>query len=134
MWSHYADCHRGFVIGYDKYELWDSESMSMSPVIYSEYLPEFGIFESPMEKGLRALHTKSILWSYEDEYRLVASKSRTVKKLSTIVIKEIILGASMETKDVFEILRIAEDRYPDAKVLKCKISDEKFEVITTQIR
>lgn len=79
MWSHYAECHRGFVLGFDA----DSSllSPSMRPpsehvrkVVYALQRPSYVSRDNP-EEYLRhiqdCLFTKSPAWAYEQEWRRI---------------------------------------------------------------
>lgn len=83
MWSHYADQHRGVVLGFKPDQVRDSFLTALEPVIYSAERPRF-------YKPIEALHdedstltpevlasvrqklalSKSLEWSYEEEYRV----------------------------------------------------------------
>lgn len=65
MWSHYSVNHTGFVIGFDsKHEFFNN---SVDPVIYSNKRPPINPFEARHDGDL--FYTKSLDWSYEEEYR-----------------------------------------------------------------
>ena len=79
MWSHYADYHAGFCIGYDFYKLGneDLRTRLIHPVIYSDEMFDasgaFGSNEN-VDNILylnQAALMKSTEWSYEKEWRLV---------------------------------------------------------------
>ncbi|MGY6036649.1 DUF2971 domain-containing protein [Aeromonas sp. AE23HZ002T15] len=77
MWSHYAEYHKGFVVGfrYEMKELIDTNSPSELPVLpvdYSNKRKEFNYFVD--EDGydiVGALLTKSKDWKYEEEVRVL---------------------------------------------------------------
>jgi len=86
MWSHYADSHRGFVVGFDSehpfFDQRQSESDSirkLKAVKYSLDRPVFsGFGENPDTKEVESfsdlvLQTKSKDWEYEQEWRMVLS-------------------------------------------------------------
>ena len=67
MWAHYAEKHKGAVIGIDFDKLF-----KMHPVEYSEDRPKTNILhEFTLENSLEIASTKSIAWSYEKEFRTV---------------------------------------------------------------
>lgn len=75
MWSHYANCHKGFCIGYDKEQLLNCDDIFM-PVFYKTEVdrPIWLHFLELMSKNefqLITAYTKSIEWKYEDEWRLL---------------------------------------------------------------
>jgi Protein of unknown function (DUF2971) len=78
MWSHYADSHRGFVIGFnDENQFFHQKTpRTMSPLMQVQYLPKRPVvprFEE-LPKNLHELVflTKSEQWSYEQEMRMFA--------------------------------------------------------------
>ena len=78
MWAHYADNHKGIVIGID----FDNISpdingilgILMNPVNYSKDRPRMNVLlsENTHKEVLRkTVSTKSISWSYEEEFRTI---------------------------------------------------------------
>ncbi len=67
MWAHYAEVHKGAVIGIDFDKLF-----KMHRVNYSENRPRINILhEFTLENSLEIATTKSDAWSYEKEFRTV---------------------------------------------------------------
>jgi len=81
MWAHYADKHKGAVIGIDFdnvfYEICRITcGLKLNQIEYSEQRPKINIltdFETPPEAFLRTILTKSSEWKYEQEFRTVFS-------------------------------------------------------------
>jgi len=73
MWAHYADVHKGAVIGIDfDAILVDKTAVKMSPVIYSKHRVKLDVLELDDIKKLdEALMTKSLNWAYEEEFRTI---------------------------------------------------------------
>lgn len=76
MWSHYAEKHKGAVIGID----FDTASpdkngppgILMDQVSYSEHRPRMNILSDPdPEEFRKILLTKSVDWRYEQEFRTI---------------------------------------------------------------
>ena len=75
MWSHYAEKHKGAVIGIDFDSIFPNNGIHMDSVNYSEQRPSINIltdFETP-EAFLITILTKSSDWKYEQEFRTVFS-------------------------------------------------------------
>lgn len=80
MWAHYADQHRGVVLGFKPDLARDSFLRVLQPVIYTDERPSFygsidasaaGMSESDIEAlNRRLVYTKSTHWSYEAEERI----------------------------------------------------------------
>jgi hypothetical protein len=74
MWAHYADKHKGVVIGIDFDNIFPNKGIQMHRVDYSEQRPKINIltdFESSPKAFLKKLLTKSVDWSYEKEFRTI---------------------------------------------------------------
>jgi hypothetical protein len=84
MWSHYADEHRGVVLGFRPDAERDSFLCLLEPVTYSNVRPSFykpfdplvGDMPAPTPEAMRAFvrsltAVKSTQWSYEEELRVV---------------------------------------------------------------
>ena len=84
MWSHYAQSHQGFCIGFSKASLiaeypnnYVNEQMSskldpLVPVIYSASRAEPALAKDEIASP-EVFHTKSLDWKYEQEWRLFAN-------------------------------------------------------------
>ena len=142
MWSHYADDHKGFCIGYDVKKLIDSIDYNekiigpnptaciQEKINYSKVIPEFSLFDRDYEKVVNLLTTKSIDWKYEDEYRIlkINSCNKTIK-LDDETIKEIILGCKMNNSVKQEIREIVNNNLHGTKILEANMSLKKFKLI-----
>ena len=72
MWAHYADQHRGFVIGFDSKHPWFEASDAfrvnvLAKVRYANDRPSKGLKTLTLEDTYL---TKSLDWSYEEEWRM----------------------------------------------------------------
>lgn len=76
MWAHYADEHKGAIIGIDFDSIFPDKGIKMDRVNYTEKRPSINIlsdFEIPPEAFLRTILTKSSDWEYEHEFRAIFS-------------------------------------------------------------
>ncbi|MFT3911430.1 MAG: DUF2971 domain-containing protein [Ferruginibacter sp.] len=135
LWSHYANSHTGFCIGFDKFKLFEDTKAQFSHMIYETELPTLGLFDNVFEHFTKLIGTKSKTWEYEDEYRLTkpdfVRKSVQLRK-ETIV--EILFGCKMLQSEKFALLKIIEANYPHARVFDISLSKTKFESQISQIR
>jgi Protein of unknown function (DUF2971) len=93
LWAHYAKNHTGFCVGFDEEALtsW-GEVTGFGDVVYTKDVPVFNPFKQHKDDFARmAMFHKSLAWSYEEEYRLLFSKSGMVR-LPGEAIREIIIG------------------------------------------
>ncbi len=135
LWSHYANCHKGFCLGFNKFLLFEDTGASFGHMIYQENLPLLSLFEDEIVSIIKLIGIKSSTWKYEDEYRLTRieySRKKVILRKDTIV--EIILGCKMEQAEKFKIIKLSEEKYPHAKVFDIKLSKTKFEIELIQIR
>jgi len=76
MWAHYADKHKGVVIGIDFDKFFPNNGIKMHCVDYSEQRPEMNVLDNDEEedvgvKYMKTLLTKSVEWRYEREFRVI---------------------------------------------------------------
>jgi hypothetical protein len=100
MWAHYADSHRGFVIGYDSSEEMETylESPHLLPVEYSDEYPKYSIEDFLSNKmnviQKMAVH-KGRQWEHEKEWRILFPRSNATRKMPW-PISGIIFGHRMQ--------------------------------------
>ena len=134
MWSHYADSHRGYCIGFDKFELADSTRGMIGKVTYSSSFPKIQMFDENYASFSRILMTKSKHWEYEDEYRITKSDaSRKVFKFKDTAIKEIIFGCKIDQRHRKKIISIAKAKSSPIKLFDCVIDDWEFKLNLIEI-
>ncbi len=120
MWAHYANSHKGMVIGFEL----DSEELGvhLQKVKYVDSLPDWNIFnylkfmegdDTYHDMFLSDLSVKSSFWSDESEYR-IWRKSPRYFKFEEHQIKEIYFGVNCDSetkKVVLEILNFLPDNF-----------------------
>jgi len=107
MWGHYADGHRGIVIGVEV----DLDKYKMKPIEYTRDLIRIGDLknESIEELVKRVLMQKNVRWSYEEEERIFA---RHRENFVSVSIKEIIIGLRVSTEYIEKINELVTEFYP----------------------
>jgi hypothetical protein len=132
MWSHYADGHRGFCIGFSRSYFenliatsWQELSIvgggeldySASPKyldVIVEYIKNYPkrrnqSFDDFIEQVLISIiNTKSNKWCYESEYRMVRF-SKGLLKFQPEAIKEIIIGQKTSSSDKTMLFSLLEN-------------------------
>lgn len=78
MWSHYADDHKGFCIGFDAYELQTYFGNKLRTMLYSKDFTRIDYCQDEKAALDNMFSTKFIEWSYEEEERLILPKSGKV--------------------------------------------------------
>lgn len=120
MWSHYANNHKGFCLGFDRKKLEISGLFGKGD--YVDYIEEFPIIHPDEEEDkTQSLRTyrKHKLWDYEGEYRLMnifpgegadeKSEKRKIRVPLDFII-EILLGVDITDQDKEAIIKIANER------------------------
>ena len=143
MWSHYADGHRGFCIGFSRSYFedliansWQNLSIvggsdveySASPKyldIIIEYIKNYRPTENRFDDLIKQvlisiINTKSDKWCYEEEYRMVRF-SKGLLKFQPEAIKEIIIGQKTNSSDKTMLSKILENT--SLKHIKKKVAD-----------
>ncbi len=80
MWAHYADNHQGMCVEYDLVKMVKELNLAPIPVIYSNErvilnkLNPSTVYQDAHAKVIEGLTTKSLDWSYENEWRVIHDK------------------------------------------------------------
>ena len=103
LWSHYANSHRGFAIGYDR----DHEYFEkVQTVLYEDFPPD-----DPGMKMLEVVSIKPTCWAYEQEDRLVRETLYDqLKEVPPDAVKEIVFGLQMKEDRAKEIQQALDGR------------------------
>ena len=127
MWAHYAEDHKGFVVGFKSDELITEKSQILikpRKVLYTCNRPKMNFFdleETQEERKLKWIrnfyYTKSKDWAYEDEWRQVNNlktvdlivKENYLYKINKDSIDCILIGCKMEDDNKIKIKNYAED-------------------------
>ncbi len=107
MWAHYAASCRGLCL---EFSVQDELFCCALPVEYLDNYPLFSIADTGEQENIRPLITKSRVWNYEDEYRIIASEhpfkvptGPSAKfgfvKFQGRALKSIIFGSQMSESD-----------------------------------
>lgn len=147
MWSYYSGGHTGICVHFDatKPPIFFAER-----VIYSEQYPALPLLideVTPDELRTLTLLTKSRAWKHEHEYRLInwkmtfppaapkrilddqlTWKSPQLAVIPPSFIIGVTVGASMQSTEIENILRICYDRPIRIPVYKAKCKQDRFEL------
>lgn len=158
MWSHYANQHMGFVIGFDashefiNHKLYDDEFRHPRPVLYTRRRPKMdfsNIVGSSDDLFAQFFLTKSMEWSYEKEWRVTdaSSNANTIIKLDSgdevnlfsaphDSIREVIIGARStdDVKHLICAILATTNSLHHVKLYKAIISSENFDLDFYEIR
>lgn len=145
MWSHYAQNHEGFAIGFDAVKLNDlcfkNGGFQTGYVAYRDKYPilrwpEKGNKREMEELIATIMNVKSRIWKYEKEVRVSFFKAHNSIDFSQSpdLVSEIIMGAKMEMPAEQKMLQIVDSKYPNAQVYKAHVSRDAFSLQFTQVR
>lgn len=107
MWSHYADGHRGIVIGFEI----DESKFKIEKVNYNG-LSSFQDLPHKFDDLKKVFLNKIKDWSYEEENRIIIERQDFI----SIEIKEIIFGAETSNYDKLLITKLVEAINPKIKI------------------
>jgi len=159
MWAHYADCHRGSVVGFDASNAFfrPGYGKSIDGLRAVEYSAERA--KVPRE-GLKNLthgemhivnegwfFTKSIDWRYEEEMRILATPEAAdvtrpgadgcdicLFTFPRLAVKEVILGMQMPVPKLEAMIDLCTKQYPHAQLSIASLNSEYFTVDIKPIR
>lgn len=108
MWSHYADYHKGVVLGLD---LSSDLGFFLDPIIisYQDTYNELNYFKNPKKSINDTLRIKSLQWAYEQEVR-VYKKSHGLHEIHKDAIKEVYFGINSTQEDINEMRQLFSDK------------------------
>ena len=114
IWSHYADSHNGICIEFDIkrgglfYNI-------LLPVQYRKRYPKFELSDYQDEENTmftmlqQAICTKSVLWKYEKEWRVIADDGCGLNKFDKQDVTKVIFGAKTSDDDKERIMSLFND-------------------------
>ncbi len=137
MWTEYAEKHKGVSLRIQPNLAKDSKFQLFRPVIYREKRPPlyedtlefsagslFGDHEARITEIVeRIIHTKTLDWQHEGEYRLAIPIRKDEEPWTTVPyhpeeITELYLGLEMEKSDIEDIVGKARDVNPDIAIYR----------------
>jgi hypothetical protein len=144
MWAHYADSHQGFIVEFDSESPFfdqridpEDEFRHIRKVSYRDERPVIVLSEVD---DFSPFLTKSIDWSYENEWRMLApltSASEVIGNGPTAIhlfefpksaIKSVILGCRITSSKKTEIRRILckNDEYLNVRIYNSQIDERHY--------
>lgn len=134
MWSHYANSHAGFCVGFDSALLFNQIGGKLSAVDYEPDFPKFSLFDDSHVNMHKLIYTKAECWKYESEYRhLKGGAADKIFTLKPETISEVIFGCKMTQFEKNEIIELMKRKYPFTRVYEVKTHETKFDLNLLQI-
>ncbi len=153
MWSHYADKHRGVVLGFDRHLLECSLRVPIMRVEYRESLPAtvdvdsflsniiYGLNLDPSDERITECLTlaKYAQWAYEKEWRFVCVEPRYTPGIyshfsfSPHCLVEVCFGAATDPSDRRTIMRLVREFGAKPDIVNMRSSPSQFALIREPI-
>lgn len=135
MWSHYANFHKGFCVGFNEEKMRLSGIFNCGGLVkYSDDFPLIDPHTNEIDVMFLQTQYKAKNWEYEQEYRLSKLFSpnpptniQRVKKINPEFIEEVILGMGISYKYRSEITAICKAK--NILVSQIKRLPFKFELV-----
>ena len=141
MWAHYAEKHRGAVLGFHPDVARDSMLTQIAPVAYSDRRPSLlddsNLLARPTPESAAAANrrlylTKSSEWRYEQELRLFipgdvkAGQDATFKHFYATELVEVYLGCRMSGEIRGRVTELARRLNAEVRVFSVSLAKRKF--------
>ena len=132
MWSHYADSHKGICIEFD-IKRGGFFYNNLLPVQYKKRYPTFELSDYQNEDDMmftmhqQAICTKSVLWKYEKEWRVITDDRHGNKSFDKNDVTKVIFGAKISDDDRENLMTLfINNGYIKTKFYQCRLSDHKY--------
>ena len=144
MWSHYAQNHTGAVIKFLALSEVDAPTIVAQPVRYSRQMPQLDFaalmdFEKvPTEIINLVTLTKSEVWAYEKEWRIIAglrdkTQSYEILPYAPEEVGAVYLGCNISIEDKEGIIEVTRRIYPQAKMFQAEKHEKEFALTFDEI-
>lgn len=134
MWSHYADQHKGFCIGYD---VSVNDSFDIHPVDYNSkrFIRTQQIYDmlfnnnenirSAAKKDIEKviLLNKALSWEYENEYRVISKKGLQDSKFR---LSDVTFGLRFKETAKFSVMRALQERQGGVNFYEISLCNDSF--------
>ncbi len=134
MWSHYANGHRGVVIGFNTDKFFSDKLIGK--VEYKAFIPKVKISEPYMTRMKHSVLTKPSEYMYENEYRVIFHTEPHGKKHFDVnTISEIILGCKISKEHEKKLIQLLNSLSITPKIFKCILpqSGQKFNLTLEEL-
>jgi len=153
MWGHYADCHKGLVLGFDSESPFFSKKRGpndefghLRKVVYQQERPtiDFTIRDSGKLSAMM-FHTKSGDWGYEREWRMMRVLTDCTNRIDSSpfpiclfefqreCLREIIIGMRMSQEKIDEVRAHARE-FANAMLCRAQVHPTEYALVIEEIR
>lgn len=142
MWAHYAASCRGVCL---EFSVENELFCGALPVAYLHSYPQFSVAATDEDENLQPLLTKSAVWSYEDEFRLIVSEHPfvfpdvpTTKEglwaLPKGALRSVIVGAEMPASDRAVVKTLVADSGWGVELKVASLVPDRYEFQITDFK
>lgn len=125
MWSHYADCHKGIVIGFNFPII--NDNFVVYPVTYANSIFPIDGYTDVLKVLYYWVTTKSHHWAYEEEFRAINKDGTEYLSFDKEWIKEIIFGCKVTDKEISKTISMMRKlKYKNFTVKRMVIDEDTF--------
>ena len=144
LWSHYADSHSGFAVGFNTPNLFAActvslarhhEPMLLLPVQYTVQFPVINGYRDSNERKFRTqLLSKAIDWEYEREYRILLKEGvDATVNFPNEVFKRVVLGCNISKQNRAHIIEILHQRRDHLSLYEAHPARSSFSLTFTAV-
>ena len=143
LWSHYANNHTGFAVGFDAMQLhalWKTnQGFQMGYVAYRDTYPILlpalpGDNHTKEDIITTIMNVKSDIWAYEKEIRMNMFDGPAKASFAPTLIKEVVIGCKMAADDQRKMLEVMDRKYPHACVYRARLRRSAFALDFDKLR
>ena len=139
MWAHYTGSHTGICLEFDALAAPFTQQNGATKVIYRATYPAFDM--TARGAGYEALITKSDVWAYEREWRIVAEERGIAQAAETIktdndfltlppgVLKSIIIGCQAPEKSRELVANLVRTHAPEVLVRQATLTSDSYDLV-----
>ncbi len=132
-WSHYADSHRGFCVGFHTLSLQAylkscGSFLDLRPVDYTKEYPLINAYKTSEEEITnKIVWTKSKEWEYEHEYRVLwLNGTNKPLRIPDGIIRRVVLGCQINPADKTEMISILRYRTGRISLFQAEPKESSF--------
>ena len=137
MWAHYADSHKGMVIGFDEAAF----GKHLRPVTYSPTRPEYHELwpSDRSERYMEIMSVKSDHWAYEQEVRLIIAWAACEKdgehfyRIEPNDVQDVILGCRTTPALESDARTVLARDYPHVRLRQMRQHGDRYELVVTAV-
>jgi hypothetical protein len=134
LWSHYANSHKGYCIEYSTIDILNTFQCCLLPVIYQSNIPglidlvsnNIEIELLPYYIALKSITSKSNLWEYEQEWRIIHSHETGKEKVKFPKPRAVYIGCNATDKLELNLKNACQEK--NIPIFKMKKNDMEYKL------